>query len=165
MLPTNWLFGSGEAKKKKKKKKKKKNDFQAGRHGGHLVSPIGTILAIFDLQVALMLPTQLQVNWPFYSEEPKNRVSRWPPLGFQIGTILAIFDLQVTPMLSTKFRVSWPFGSGEETKNTFSSWPVQRSSWFVCIEVLRSSQPNGAMSSAVSLPNTRLVGRLRPLSG
>ena len=25
--------------------------------------------------------------------------------------------------------------------------------WFVCVEVLRPSQPNGVMSSAVSLPN------------
>ena len=34
----------------------------------------------------------------------------------------------------------------------------------VCVEVLRPSQPNGVMSSAVSLPNTRLLGRLSPLS-
>ena len=33
---------------------------------------------------------------------------------------------------------------------------------FVCVEVLRPSQPNGVMSSAVSLPN---LGRLSPLSG
>ena len=46
---------------------------------------IGTILAIFDLQVTLMLPTK-----------------------FPIGTILAIFDLQVTPMLPTKYQVNWP---------------------------------------------------------
>ena len=47
-------------------------------------------------------------------------------LGFLIRTILAIFDLQVTLMLPTKFRVK-----------------------FVCVEVLRPSQPNGVMSSAV----------------
>ena len=33
---------------------------------------------------------------------------------------------------------------------------------FVCFEVLRPSQPNGVMSSAVSL---RLLGKLSPLSG
>ena len=39
------------------------------------------ILAIFDLQVTLMLPTKFQVNWPFDSgEEAKNRFLRWPPL-------------------------------------------------------------------------------------
>ena len=32
--------------------------------GGHLGFLIGMILAIFDLQVTLMLPTKFQVNWP-----------------------------------------------------------------------------------------------------
>ena len=41
--------------------KKRKIDFQ---DGGHLGFPIGTILAIFDLQVTPMLPTKYQVNWP-----------------------------------------------------------------------------------------------------
>ena len=36
---------------------------------------------------------------------------------------------------------------------------------FVCVEVLRPSQPNGVMSSAVSLLPTCLLGRLSPLSG
>ena len=31
----------------------------------------------------------------------------------------------------------------------------------VCVEVLQPSQPNGVMSSAVSLPNTLLLGKLR----
>ena len=56
MLPSkfgvNWFFGSGE---------EAKIDFQ---DGGHLGFPIGTILAFFDLQVTLMLPTKYQVNWP-----------------------------------------------------------------------------------------------------
>ena len=37
--------------------KKRKIDFQDGSHLGHLVFPIGKILAIFDLQVTSMLPT------------------------------------------------------------------------------------------------------------
>ena len=36
---------------------------------------------------------------------------------------------------------------------------------FVCVEVLRPSQPNEVMSSAVSLPNHTLLSRLSPLSG
>ena len=36
---------------------------------------------------------------------------------------------------------------------------------FVCVEVLRPSQPNGVMSSAVVYLTTRLLGRLSPLSG
>ena len=59
MLPiefqVNWLFGSG--------KETKKIDFKDGRHGGHLGFPIGKILAIFDLQVTLMLPTKCRVDW------------------------------------------------------------------------------------------------------
>ena len=45
--------------------KKRKINFQDGRDCGHLGFPIGIILAIFDLQVTPMLPTELQVNWPF----------------------------------------------------------------------------------------------------
>ena len=64
----NWSFGSGE---------EEKIYFQ---DGGDLGFPIGTILAIFDLQVTLMLPTKFQVNWPLGSgEEVKNRFSSWPP--------------------------------------------------------------------------------------
>ena len=60
--------------------KKRKIDFQDGGHGGHLGFQIGTILAIFDLQVTLMLPSNFGVNWPFGSgEEAKNRFSRWRP--------------------------------------------------------------------------------------
>ena len=44
--------------------KKRKIDFQDGGHGGHFGFLIGTILAIFDLQVTPMLPTKHQVNWP-----------------------------------------------------------------------------------------------------
>ena len=57
--------------------KKRKIDFQDHFHLGFL---IGTILAIFDLQVTLMLLTKFRVSWPFSSgEEGKNRFSRWPP--------------------------------------------------------------------------------------
>ena len=41
---------------------------------------IGTILAIFDLQVTPMSPTKFGVNWPFGAgEEAKYRFSRWLP--------------------------------------------------------------------------------------
>ena len=100
---------------------------------GHLGFQIETILAIFDLQVTLMLATKFQVNWPFGSgEAAKNRLSRWPPhgnLGFLIKTIFAIFDVQVILMLPTKIQVNWPFGSGEEVKNRFSRWPPWWPSW------------------------------------
>ena len=60
--------------------KKRKIDFQDGGHGGHFGVPIGTILAIFDLQDTPMLPSKFGVNWPFGSgEDEKNRFSRWRP--------------------------------------------------------------------------------------
>ena len=91
--------------------KKRKIDFQDGGHGGHLGFPIGTILAIFDLQVTLMVPSKFGVNWPFGSgEEAKNRFQDGGHLGFPIGMILAFFDLQVTLMLPTKYQVNWPRG-------------------------------------------------------
>ena len=73
MLPTkfgvNLLLGL---------EKKRKIDFQDSRHGGHHGFTIGTVLAIFDLQVTLMLPTKFLVNQPFGSEEEaKYRFSRW----------------------------------------------------------------------------------------
>ena len=57
--------------------KKFKIDFEDGHHfedshhGGHLGYLTGTILATFDLEVTLILPTKFQVNGV-------NRFSRWP---------------------------------------------------------------------------------------
>ena len=85
MLPTkfgvNWPFTSGEeAENRFSRWLPWWQDFQDGCHGGNLGFTIGTILAIFDLQVTLMLPSKFGVNWPFGSgEEAKNRFSRWRP--------------------------------------------------------------------------------------
>ena len=113
--------------------KKWKIDFQSGGHGCHLRFLIWTILAIFDLQVSLMLPTKFQFNLPFGSgEEVKidfQDGGHRGHLGFTIETILAIFHLQVSPMLPTKFQVNWPFCSEEEARNRFSRWGLWQPSW------------------------------------
>ena len=58
----------------------RKIDFQDAGRSGQLGFPIGTVLAIFDVQVSHMLPTKFQVNWPFWSEEEaKKRFSRLRP--------------------------------------------------------------------------------------
>ena len=45
------------------------------------------------------------------------------------------------------------------SKNFRESLGLQaNASQFVCVEVLRPSQPNGVMSSAVSLPNHTFTG-------
>ena len=90
--------------------KKGKIDFQ---DGGHLGFPIGTILAIIDLQVTLMVPSKFGLS----VQEKKRKIDfqnggHGGHLGFPIVTILAIFDLQVTPMLPTKYQVNWPRGAG-----------------------------------------------------
>ena len=54
--------------------KKGKTDFQDGSRLGF---PIGTVLAIFDLQVTPMFSTKFQVNWTFDPGEAKNRFSKW----------------------------------------------------------------------------------------
>ena len=87
--------------------KKFEIDFQDGNCGGYLVFLIGTILAIFDLQVTLMILTKFQGNWSFGSaEEAKNRFSRWLPWWpswISDPNNLNYFDLPVTPMLPVKF--------------------------------------------------------------
>ena len=66
-----------------------------------------TLLVIFDLQVALIIPTKFQVNWPFGQEKiiktDFQDGSHGSQFGFQIRTILAIFYLQVAPIFPTKF--------------------------------------------------------------
>ena len=110
--------------------KRRKIDFQDGGHGGHLGFPIGTILAIFDLQDTRCFLASLE-SIGLSVQEKKRKIDfqdggHGSHLGFLIGTILAIFDLQVNLMLPSKFRVKWPFSSGEEAKNRFSRW---RPSW------------------------------------
>ena len=63
------------------------------------------ILAIFDLQVALILSTKFLVTWPFQLEIQIDFQDS-SHLGFPIRIILAILYLQVTPIVPTKFRVS-----------------------------------------------------------
>ena len=53
------------------------------------------ILAIFDLQVTAMLPTEFQVNWPFVLGEEAKKKKDFQDgghLGFPIRKILAILN-------------------------------------------------------------------------
>ena len=94
--------------------KKRKIDFQDGCHGGHCGFPIGTILAIFDLQVTLMLSSKFGVNWPLIQEK-KQKIDfqdgrHGGHLGFSIGTILAIFGSTGHPDAS--YQVSSQLAQG-----------------------------------------------------
>ena len=117
--------------------KKSKIDFQ---DGGHLEFPIVTILAIFDLQVALVFPSKVRVSWPFIQENKFKIDSRWPPIRMiPIRMISAISDLQVNALiLPTKFQVNWPFGSRKEVQNRFLRWRPWRPSWSLDLNDFRS---------------------------
>ena len=100
-------------------------DFQDGRHGSHFGFLIGTILAIFDVQITPVLSTNFQVSG-LSVQEKKGKIDfqdsrQSGHLGFLIETILAMFDLQVTPMLPIEYQVNWPLGSREEAKKRFSN--------------------------------------------
>ena len=58
-------------------------EFQDGTHGGHLEYRTGTILAILNLSVAVMLPIKFWLN-PTYclGGDVVCRVSRWLPWQF-----------------------------------------------------------------------------------
>ena len=121
MLPTKFQvdlpFGLEEEAKKY---------FQDGCHLGFLFR---RILDIFYQLVALMFPTQFQINWLLVSKERKNRFSRWWPSSIFHRNNFSSFYLEVTLILPTKFQVKWPLGSGEEAKYRFSSWPPGQPSW------------------------------------
>ena len=76
------------------RRRSKNIDFQDGYHDTKLRFPIGTILATFDLQVILMLPSKFGVNWPSVQEK-KLKIDFQDGGHFKcpIGTIFAIFDL------------------------------------------------------------------------
>ena len=75
MLPTklqvNWPFGSW---------KKRKKDFQDGRHGSHLGFPIGTILAIFDLQASYQVSSQTDLLVQENSHTKKRKMGCRQPI-------------------------------------------------------------------------------------
>ena len=64
------------------------------------------------------------------------------------------FCLPYVPFISIRT------GLPEQTRSTlFTSHTHIKRYLFVCVEVLRPSQPNGVMSSAVSLPNHTFIGQ------
>ena len=108
--------------------KKWKKDFQDGSHLGF---SIGNILASFDLQVPLMLPTKFQVNCPFSSgKQVKNRFSRWPSSWISDLNNFSFFFLS-TSHLDTSYQVSsqLAFQFRRRSKNRFLRWPQWRPSW------------------------------------
>ena len=90
-------------------RRRSKLDFPDSSHGGHFGFQIGTILALFNLQVTLMFLSRFKSICFFGSgEKAKNRFSRWRlwwPSWIFDRTYLFILYLQVTPMLPTNFNL------------------------------------------------------------
>ena len=107
--------------------------FSRWRLWRHLEFPIGTIIAVSDLQIAPILRIKFWVNWPFsLGEEAQNTFfngCHGSHLGYPVARKITIFDLQVVPILHTKLRVDWPFASGKEVQNIFSRWQPLQPSW------------------------------------
>ena len=61
--------------------------FRIAKQISKIVAMIATILAIFYLQVTLMLPTKFRVNWPFSSGEELKNI-------FKMAAMVAILDFQ-----------------------------------------------------------------------
>ena len=79
-------------------------DFQDGGCDSHLGFPIGMILAIFDPQIAPILPTKFQsIGLSVLEKKHKIDFLDGCHLGFPIRKMLAIFDLQVSSLFHTKF--------------------------------------------------------------
>ena len=88
--------------------KKHKMYYQNNLYGRFLWCPLGTILAVFDLQIALILPKKFKsVSLSAQEKKLKMDVQDGSYDGhfvILIHTILASFDLQVVQMLPTRFR-------------------------------------------------------------
>ena len=69
-------------------------------------------------------------------------------LGWQSSTVLQ------SNAMERVLRLCWGF-----TDQTTQWDHVERGQFFVCVVVLRPSQPNGVMSSAVNLPNHTFTGQ------
>ena len=129
--------------------KKFKTDFQNGCHSCNLRFPITTIWAISDLQVTLMLPTKFRVNWPFNSEEGKNRFSRWPPSWISKWNDFSYFYIYKSSWCFLPiFKSTGPLVQENKRKKRVSRWPPWRPSWISDpnnLSYFRStSQPNAS---------------------
>ena len=81
----------------------KQINFQDGNCGRHLVFPIRMILAIFDLQVTLMLSTKFRVNWHFSSgEEAQSWISSWNNSSYFLSTSKPDASYQVSSQEKTR---------------------------------------------------------------
>ena len=88
----------------------------ASYSGGHLEFPIGTILAIFYLQVTPMLPNKFQANRLFVQEKKQNidfqDGSHGGHLGLPIRTVLAFLIYKSPWCFLPSFESIGPRGVG-----------------------------------------------------
>ena len=83
-------------------------EFQNGRHGGHLGYWNRRILAILNLCVTVMPPIKFQLQWTW--EMSFEEFQDGGHLGYRNGTILAILNRCVTVMPPIKFWLNPTYG-------------------------------------------------------
>ena len=89
--------------------KKFKTDFQDSGCSSNLLFLIGTISAIFALQITPMLPTKFPASWPSVSGvEVQSRSARWQTSWISDLIALAVFFFFFlsTSRLDTSYQVS-----------------------------------------------------------
>ena len=122
------------------RRRSKKNDFQDRCHGSLFGFPIGTIWAMFDLQVIPMLPTKFKVIWPFGSgEEAKNRFSRWlpwRPYWKPDWNDFNLFSSTSHPYASNQVSSQLAFQFRRRSEKKFSRWPPWQPFWFLIGTIL-----------------------------
>ena len=92
-------------------------EFQDGRHGGHLAYRNGTNLAILNLCVTVMPPIKFQLNRTRFWRRCRLKNIH---LGYRNGTILAILNLHVATMPPTKFQLNPTYCSGGDVEKVKS---------------------------------------------
>ena len=107
--------------------KKRKIQFQNSSHLG--VQSERFKLFLINMSSRCFLPSFKSVGLLVQEKKCTIDFQDGGHLGCSISLILVIFNLQEPPMLPTKFHVNWSFSSGEDAKNSFSSWPPWRPLW------------------------------------
>ena len=107
-----------------------KTDFQDGGCGGHLGFPIDTILADFDPEIILLLPSKFQLKLTKGLGRDIKIIFKLavvaPIWDFSMGSVLAILCLLGAPMLLTKFQLVWIIVFRKDAQNMNSQhFPIQ----------------------------------------
>ena len=105
-------------------------EFQDGRHGGHLGYWNGTFLAILNLCISPMSPIKFQLNLTWFRRRCRLKnykmvaeATKGGHLGYRYRTILAILNHCTTVMPPIKLWLNPTYGLGGDVVWRISRWP------------------------------------------